>query len=85
MATADSLVTLDRVAVGYRNHLVLSNLSLQLARGSFTALLGANGSGKTTLLKTLAGILPPLSGEVRYAPVNAVAGQVLNPNSEKMN
>lgn len=30
-------------------------------------LFGANGSGKTTLLKTLAGIIPPLRGEVFYS------------------
>ena len=64
----EPLVTLDRVSVGYRHHVVLANLELQLERGSFTALLGANGSGKSTLLKTLAGILPPLAGEMHFAP-----------------
>jgi ABC-type Mn2+/Zn2+ transport system ATPase subunit len=73
------IVTLDRVSAGYGQHVVLGDVSLQLARGSFTALLGGNGSGKTTLLKILAGILRPLSGEVTF-PVkdgqSAVIGYV---------
>jgi ABC-type Mn2+/Zn2+ transport system ATPase subunit len=47
---------------------VLSGLNLQIPRGTFTGLLGANGSGKTTLLKTMAGILPPLGGDIRFNP-----------------
>jgi ABC-type Mn2+/Zn2+ transport system ATPase subunit len=59
-------LVLDGLSVGYGQRVVLSNLNLQLARGSFTALLGANGSGKTTLLKTIVGILKPLAGDVAF-------------------
>ena len=66
---------LQGVAVGYDRHAVLAGLDLQIARGTFTGLLGTNGSGKTTLLKTIAGILPPLAGSVTFhAP--AVLGYV---------
>ncbi len=68
--TTDPLVVLERVSVGYRQHEILGQVQLQLPRGSFTALLGGNGSGKTTLLKTLAGILPPLSGRVVFPEWN---------------
>ena len=40
------------------------DLSLDLADGQLIALLGPNGSGKSTLLRTLAGLLPALSGQV---------------------
>jgi energy-coupling factor transport system ATP-binding protein len=43
---------------------VLQDLSLAGVRGEVVALLGANGSGKTTLLRTLAGLIPPLTGTV---------------------
>ncbi len=44
---------------------VLDRVSLQVARGGITGVLGPNGSGKTTLLRILAGALPPTSGTVR--------------------
>jgi ABC-type branched-subunit amino acid transport system ATPase component len=40
-------------------------VSLELAPGTITALVGPNGSGKTTVLRLLAGALPPDSGDVR--------------------
>jgi osmoprotectant transport system ATP-binding protein len=40
-------------------------LSLSIAPGSFTALLGGSGSGKTTALKTINGLVVPEAGEVR--------------------
>jgi iron complex transport system ATP-binding protein len=42
----------------------LPPLDLTVAPGEVLALIGPNGAGKTTLLKTLAGLLPPLSGAV---------------------
>lgn len=43
---------------------VCRELDLDLAAGSCVGLLGGNGVGKTTLLHTLAGLRPPVSGEV---------------------
>lgn len=45
---------------------VLDNISLELREGEIVALLGRSGSGKSTLLRSLIGLLPPTSGEVRY-------------------
>ncbi|MCC6164047.1 MAG: ABC transporter ATP-binding protein [Acidobacteria bacterium] len=39
-------------------------MSLDVARGGITGVLGPNGSGKTTLLRTLSGALTPTSGRV---------------------
>jgi energy-coupling factor transport system ATP-binding protein len=47
-----------------RDEVVRSGLEVALAAGTATAITGANGSGKTTLALTLAGLLPPLAGEV---------------------
>ncbi len=43
---------------------VLQDLSLDIARGDFVALMGPSGSGKTTLLNLIGGLDQPSSGQV---------------------
>lgn len=64
------LIEFRNLAIGYDESTLLANLNLSVPRGSFTGLLGSNGSGKTTLIKTMLGILPPLSGTVRFNGAN---------------
>ena len=45
---------------------ILRDVSLELAPGSMTGLIGRNGAGKTTLMKTVMGILEPASGTLSY-------------------
>ncbi len=45
----------------------VENVSFELRRGDFAALVGPSGSGKTTLLNLSAGLDTPTSGEVRIA------------------
>ena len=40
-----------------QNNLILKNISLEIKKGSFTAILGHNGSGKSTLAKHMNAIL----------------------------
>lgn len=44
----------------------LPALDLTVAPGEILAMIGPNGAGKTTLLKTLAGLLPSISGTVAH-------------------
>ncbi len=54
--------------------LALQGVSLHVRAGEIVALIGANGAGKTTLLKTVAGLVPPRRGEIRFEgrPIGAL-------------
>ncbi len=58
------ILTLQDVTIGYPGHPVLRDVTLDLFAGQSVAVFGPNGSGKTAFLKTVAGILPPLGGEL---------------------
>src|ERR1700758_723683 len=61
---SDEFIAVNDLSIGYDGHPVLTDISLNVRRGSFAAILGANGSGKSTLLKTLLGLQPPLAGRI---------------------
>lgn len=66
----------DRLTVAYgRGRPILRGLTLELAQGEITALVGPNGCGKSTLLKTVPRLLRPISGEVIYRdrPLHALS------------
>lgn len=56
---------LDSVVVARDGAALTSPITLTLQGGEMVAIHGRNGSGKSTLLKTLAGLLPPFSGNIR--------------------
>ena len=60
-----AVLTCRDLAAGYHRQPVVRGFSLEVSPGEIVAVLGSNGAGKTTTLLTLAGLLPPLSGEVR--------------------
>lgn len=63
----EPLIKLEQLSIGYDGQALLSDITLDIDRSSFTAILGANGSGKSTLLKTLLGLVPPVSGRINVA------------------
>lgn len=45
---------------------VLENVSIEIAKNSFTSIVGRSGSGKSTLLSVLSSLLKPQKGEIFY-------------------
>ena len=61
---SDTCIEFKDVVAGYKDFMILNNLSFQAKRGTITLLLGPNGAGKSTVLKTLFGLLKPRSGSI---------------------
>ncbi|MBO0903516.1 branched-chain amino acid ABC transporter ATP-binding protein/permease [Jiella sonneratiae] len=61
-----TLLDVRDVNTFYGKSHILNDASLDLRRGEIVALLGRNGAGKSTFLKTLAGLVPPASGNIVY-------------------
>ncbi len=60
------LIELDDLHFSYGSRRILNGVSLTLAEGKVTAILGTSGCGKTTLLKLIGGQLRPNRGAVRF-------------------
>ena len=60
-----ALIETEDLAVGFDRHVVVDDITLDVRPGGLVVLMGTNGSGKSTILRTLAGLLEPVSGEVR--------------------
>lgn len=52
------------MTLAYGARRIWSDLSLQVAPGTFTAVIGPNGSGKTSLLRAILGLVVPLAGRI---------------------
>ena len=57
------LMKIENIKASYGQELIVDDISFNMKKGEFTALLGLNGTGKTTLLKVICGLLKPKSGK----------------------
>ena len=64
----DSILKIENLIFEYAQYedgepaRAVDDVSLEIERGSFTAIIGRNGSGKSTLAKNINGLLMPTSG-----------------------
>jgi len=86
------LLEVKNLNAGYGFLQILRDVSLAVDLGEYVALVGPNGAGKSTTLKTIAGLLRPMSGEIRFKgesisglPGNKVARKGIAYVSEAMN
>lgn len=60
----DSAICLKNVTFAYDERVLFDNVSIEIPKKSFTAIIGDNGVGKTTFLKVILGELSIQSGQV---------------------
>jgi iron complex transport system ATP-binding protein len=57
-------IKLQNVSLGYRQGLVVEDISLEAKPGEMLGLVGPNGSGKSTLIKAISRVIAPKSGSI---------------------
>jgi phospholipid/cholesterol/gamma-HCH transport system ATP-binding protein len=61
------------LVVGFRRHIVIDHLALDVRRGEILGLVGASGGGKSVLMRTIIGLIPRQEGEIEVmgAPIGS--------------
>jgi len=67
--SAQRSLEVQGVYAAYDKADVLEGVTLSVAPGRITCLLGSNGSGKTTLIRAILGLTPPRAGTIRFGEV----------------
>ncbi|MGB9366288.1 MAG: ABC transporter ATP-binding protein [Xanthobacteraceae bacterium] len=60
------MLSVQNLDVFYGDAQALDGVSLEVEQGAIVAIIGANGAGKTSLIRTIAGMLRPAAGAIRY-------------------
>jgi branched-chain amino acid transport system ATP-binding protein len=63
----------EGLCAGYGEIRVLKDVSVHVAQGSITAVIGSNGAGKTTLMRALSGLIAPQQGVITFEHANVTA------------
>jgi branched-chain amino acid transport system ATP-binding protein len=64
-------LVLDNVSAGYVAEIdILRGVSIKVAPGVITGLIGLNGAGKSTIMKTICGFLPASAGRIMFDSVD---------------
>ncbi|MFO7988213.1 MAG: ABC transporter ATP-binding protein [Thermodesulfobacteriota bacterium] len=86
------LLEVKNLNAGYGYLQILRDVSLQIDKGEYVAIVGPNGAGKSTTMKTIAGLISPMSGSVVFngeditgLSGSAVAKKGISFVSEEMN
>ena len=64
------MIKVKNISKSYKDAIVLSNVSLEINKGDFTAVMGPSGSGKSTLLYSISSMDNPDEGEVIFEGID---------------
>ncbi|MDE5599223.1 MAG: ABC transporter ATP-binding protein, partial [Lachnospiraceae bacterium] len=71
------MIEIENLISAYGRKKVLQGVTFSGERGECIGIVGPNGCGKSTLLSTMAGVLRPLSGTIRYYGKDALQNRVV--------
>ncbi len=63
---SEPILVIEDLDVSYGSSQALFGVSMEVASGSFVAVLGVNGAGKSTLARTVSGLVPVAAGRIRF-------------------
>jgi ABC-type cobalamin/Fe3+-siderophores transport system ATPase subunit len=69
------MLHLKNAVLGYGDKSILHGVTVTVEPGECIGLIGPNGGGKSTLLRTMAGLLPPLKGDVSFRELSLMSWQ----------
>ncbi|MGK3142375.1 ABC transporter ATP-binding protein [Pantoea sp. C2G6] len=75
-AEAPPGISIRQLSLRVGQQQLFSQLSLEIAGGTFTALLGASGVGKSSLMRVIAGLAEPTAGEISGSDGLPLAGRI---------
>ncbi|MDR6305197.1 phospholipid/cholesterol/gamma-HCH transport system ATP-binding protein [Nitrobacter vulgaris] len=64
-SVAEFAIRVNDLVVGFGRRVVIDHLSLDVRRGEILGLVGASGGGKSVLMRTIIGLIPRRSGEIK--------------------
>jgi energy-coupling factor transport system ATP-binding protein len=76
IAGGGAAITVRDLSVTRGTATLLRNVSLDVAAGEFTAIVGVNGAGKTTLLQAIAGVVAPPRATVSVGGLDPATADV---------
>jgi branched-chain amino acid transport system ATP-binding protein len=65
-----ALLEVDDIRTYYGNIEALKGISLTVDEGECVTLIGSNGAGKSTTLRSISGLTPPRTGDIRFGGEN---------------
>lgn len=60
------ILQIDALTVSYGETRAVADVNLDIMAGAITTIIGSNGAGKTTILRTVAALLRPRAGTIRF-------------------
>ena len=70
-----NILELKNITMQFGGVVAVDDFSMDVQKGSITALIGPNGAGKTTVFNTITGVYHPTSGEIFFDGKRIIAGR----------